>query len=418
LTTVFIGFFTLPFPSPAEGAASNERVAIVIAHRGASGLRPEHTLGAYELALEQGADFIELDLVPTRDGVLIARHENALAMVALDDEGAILREPGGTFRLIMQTTNVAEQEKFADRLTVKTVDDRRIGGWFSEDFTLEEIESLRARERIPDLRPQNRLYDDQFTVPTLEGVIDFVERWEQRTGQRPGLYLEIKHPTYFLHEGRYVDGAPIGIDLGASLLGTLQARGFVAADRVFIQAFEVAPLITMKEEMRSKGMDLPLIQLFGDVTNQRFRAAPRDLVFNAGRGATEIYGELEALIEGGINPSISYAELATPAVLAYMARRYATGIGPTRNNILPNEASGGEFGPLLADALNAGLVVHPYTLRAERVFLIEYQGRLLSVVEEARLMLKGGVDGFFIDQPAEGRKAVDGFHPQVDGFQP
>ena len=158
---------------------------IVIAHRGASGERPEHTLAAYELAIEQGADYIEPDLVLTRDGVLIARHENALAIVD-DVSGA----------LVEATTNVHTLPRFADRRATKTIDGKRLTGWFSEDFTLAEIKSLRARERIPRERPGNRAYDDQYEIPTLQEVIDLAQAKSAALGRTIGIYPETKHPSY------------------------------------------------------------------------------------------------------------------------------------------------------------------------------------------------------------------------------
>jgi glycerophosphoryl diester phosphodiesterase len=408
--TVVAGAAVLP-----AAAAATDPAPLVIAHRGASGLRPEHTLAAYELALTQGADFIELDLVASGDGTLIARHENLLAAVVLDEQGGIVRASGGEPRVRWQTTDVASRPEFADRLMVKQVDGRRMGGWFSEDFTAAEIASLRARERMPEVRPGNRLHDDRYGIPTLEEVVALVRDFERRTGSRPGLYIEIKHPTYFLHEGRRRDGAPIDLDLGLGLLDELSRLGFVGSQRLFIQCFEVAPLLAIKAQLAVRALDIPLIQLFGDIFNLRYRAAPRDLIYHAREGSLDRYGELATLVPGGLTGELSYAELATPAVLEFMARRYAAGIGPPVHNVLLteiDEAVGrprftGEVGRLLKDARAAGLLVHPYTLRAEARFRLLYQGRPLGVTEEALLLLDAGANGFFIDQPDQGRLAVD-----------
>jgi glycerophosphoryl diester phosphodiesterase len=311
------------------------------------------------------------------------------------------------------TTDVAGREEFADRLTVKAVDGRAVGGWFSEDFTLAEIRRLKAVERMPALRPQNVAFDGRFGVPTLEDVIHFLRSTELR--QPPGLYIELKHPTYFRHEGRRLDGEPIAIDLGERLLETLLAGDFVDPARVYIQCFEVAPLIELKDRMAAAGLSLPLIQLLGDVTNRRYRAIPRDVAFNAARGETGVYGDLDRLIPGGITAETSYAELATPEGLGFMARRYAAGIGPNRFNVLdlrPGE-NGPEFTgaltPLLEQAVTAGLAVHPWTLRAEPQFLVRQGSEVLTVAQEVRLLLTNGAGGFFIDQPALGRAAVDEF---------
>lgn len=390
---------------------------IVIAHRGASGFRPEHTLSAYELALDQGADFIELDLVATSDGALIARHENALAVVELDDEGRIVRAVDGRPVLREATTDVAERKEFAQRLTVKMIDGRPVGGWFSEDFRLAEIQTLKARERMPALRPANRRYDDTEGVPTLADVVAMMAAREVQTNARPGLYLELKHPTYFLVEGRTLAGEPIGTDLVQLLLDELVRLEFTNPRRLYLQCFEVAPLMDLKARMEVRGLDLPLIQLFGDVHNRRYRAAPRDIVYYAGRGDAGRYGELARFVEGGLTAEISYADLATPEVLAFISRRYASGIGPPRQNVLkvvPGLNGGaweftGAMEPLLAHAQHSGLVIHPYTLREEAPFLFQFQGRRLSIAEEARVLLEAGVNGFFIDQPARGRAAVDAF---------
>ncbi|RMF09035.1 MAG: hypothetical protein D6773_02095 [Alphaproteobacteria bacterium] len=206
---------------------------IVIAHRGASAQRPEHTLAAYQLALVQGADYIELDLVATADGELIARHENALATVELDGRGRILRDEFGRPRILEATTDVALHAGFADRLAVKQVDGRRVGGWFAEDFLASEIGELRARERLPELRPVSAVHDDRYGIPTLAEIIDLVTAWSDHSGARPGLYIELKHPTYYLHEGRRLDGRPIGTDLGAALLDQLTAASFTDPERLY-----------------------------------------------------------------------------------------------------------------------------------------------------------------------------------------
>ncbi|MGE0621751.1 MAG: glycerophosphodiester phosphodiesterase family protein [Pseudomonadales bacterium] len=417
LLAVFSGFFALAAAAEAGPDKALNGVAaspLVIAHRGASGQRPEHTPAAYELALVQGADFIELDLVATRDGVLVARHENALAMVALDETGNIRRDSNGRPEILEATTNVAELEAFADRLTVKRIDGRRVGGWFSEDFTRAELAVLRARERLPGLRPASALYDDQEPIPTLADAIDLVRRAEHQEGRRAGLYIELKHPTYFAADGDHLDGTPIGLDLAGTLLDELVRAGFTDPGRLFLQCFEVAPLIELKDRMRSRDLHIPLIQLYGDVTNRRYRSAPWDMIYRARRGTTAVYGELVSLLDGGVTESITYAELSTPEVLEFLRRRYAAGIGPVRDNVLevlPDADGGnGTIGTATTrffdNARAAGLLVHPYTLRAETVFLFRRDGRPLPVAAEAAALLEAGVNGFFIDQPDEGVLAV------------
>ncbi len=313
---------------------------IIIAHRGASGLRPEHTLAAYDLAIDQGADFIEPDLVPTKDDQLVARHEN---------------EIGGT-------TDVASHPEFAGRRTTKTIDGQQVTGWFTEDFTLAELKTLRARERLPQLRPGNAAYDGRFAIPTLPEIIALAKRRSAETGRTIGIYPETKHPTYF---------ARIGHPTDARLVAALQAAGWDRADApVFIQSFEVANL------RRLHGLTtVRLIQLMDA------QGGPAD-------GAVA-----------------SYAAMTTPAGLAEVAH-YAWGIGPNKSMVAG--------GPLVADAHAAGLKVHPWTYRAENYFLPAAFRRGDSpaahgdVVGEIRSALDAGVDGFFTDYSAAGREARDG----------
>ncbi|HVJ01046.1 MAG TPA: glycerophosphodiester phosphodiesterase [Sphingomonas sp.] len=315
---------------------------IVIAHRGASGERPEHTLLSYQLAIEQGADFIEPDLVPTKDGVLVARHENEIS----------------------GTTDVAAHPEFASRKTSKTIDGEQVTGWFTEDFTLAELRTLRARERLPQLRPGNTRYDGQAEIPTFDEVIALAKRASQETGRTIGVYPETKHPSYF---------ASIGLPLEARLVDALAKAGWDRADApVFIQSFEVDNLKQLKTMTR-----VPLIQLMSAKGGPADGAAP------------------------------GYAAMATPAGLREIAR-YAYGIGPERAMILP---ASGTPTSLIADAHAAGLKVHPWTFRAENFFLSPAyrqgpnpadHGRL---AEEIRYFIGLGVDGFFSDYPYIGVSA-------------
>ena len=201
---------------------------VVIAHRGASGQRPEHTLESYRLAIEEGADYIEPDLVMTRDGALIARHEN---------------EIGGT-------TDVAQHPEFAGRRRTQIIDGESMSGWFTEDFTLSEIKTLRARERLPGLRPQNTAYDGRFTVPTFDEIMQLANEANRQRATRPkiGVYPETKHPAHF---------AGIGLPQEAAVLGTLQRFGYAAeGSPVFIQSFDPANLRQLRGMTR-----LPLVQL-------------------------------------------------------------------------------------------------------------------------------------------------------------
>ncbi|WP_448502029.1 glycerophosphodiester phosphodiesterase [Sphingomonas sp.] len=329
--------------SPAQdGAMSNAQSRarpIVIAHRGASGERPEHTLAAYDLAIEQGADFIEPDLVPTKDGVLVARHENDIS----------------------DTTDVAERPEYAGRRTSKTIDGVEHTGWFTEDFTLAELKTLRAKERLPLLRPENARFDGQFDVPTLAEVIALAKRRSAETGRVIGIYPETKHPTYF---------AAIGLPLEDALLAELKAAGWDSADApVFIQSFEVDNLKALAKRTKVR-----LVQLVAS------SGGPAD-------GA-----------------HTSYADMLTPEGLRAIAA-YASGLGPEKPLVID---SNGSATPLVADAHTAGLVVHPWTFRAENTFLPasdrtgvdpRAHGRL---AEEIARHLSAGVDGFFTDFPYAG----------------
>jgi len=412
--------FYLPIWALVMGSVSTvkrvgaARDVIVIAHRGASGFRPEHTLEAYRVAILQGADFIEPDLVPTRDGFLIARHENELS----------------------GTTDVAERPEFAGRKTVKVIDGVSVTGWFSEDFTLAEIKRLRARERIPDVRPRNTRFDGRFEVPTFDEIIDLVQAMERVTGRKVGIYPETKHPTYFAKEGTLLDGRPIHRSIGRMLIDRLCANHFTDSERIFIQSFEFESLLELRNEiMPAAGLDLPLVQLYGDVTGAYIQptsnfSRPYDMVFNASHGADlrAIYGDLADLVEGGITPTTGYGHLLSREVIEFIGRTYAGGIGLWKESFLrrlpidpPVDANRdgvaevrtqltGEVSPCLSIALEAGLLVHPYTLRAEERFLtLHPNGAPQSIIGEILQLLGLGVSGFFIDQPIEGVKGRELF---------
>jgi glycerophosphoryl diester phosphodiesterase len=324
---------------------------IVIGHRGASGYRPEHTLEAYRVAIAFGADYIEPDVVSTKDGVLVARHENEIS----------------------ETTDVASRAEFADRRTTKVIDGREMTGWFTEDFTLEELKTLRAIERLPELRQENTLYDGRSEVPTLREVLDLA-RWEgRRAGRTVGVYIETKHPSYF-------DG--IGLSLEEPLVADLHAAGL---DRrtapVFVQSFETGSLRDLATMTQ-----VPLVQLLGG------RGGPAD------------------------RPDTSYDELANEAGLREIAG-YADGIGPDKNRVIPRTADGrlGEPTSLVADAHAAGLLVHPYTFRNENVFLPVDLRRGANPADygdafsEYQAFFEAGIDGLFSDNPDTAVAARDAF---------
>jgi len=321
---------------------------IVIAHRGASGERPEHTIGAYALAIDQGADFIEPDLVSTSDGVLVARHENEIS----------------------ETTDVASHPEFADRKTTKVIDGQSLTGWFTEDFTLAELKTLRARERLPQLRPANTTYDGTWDIPTLDEIITLVQRREKETGRRIGLYPETKHPGHF---------RKLGLPLEEPLVATLAKAGYDgAADPVFIQSFEVDNLKRLNAMT-----ELPLIQLMA-----------------------ASYGPPD-------QPGVTYAAMSTPDGLAEIAR-YADGVGLEKAMVIPRSADGKLAAPtgIVADAHAAGLKVHVWTFRRENYFLpAEFKTGESPVAPgnvgaEIRAFIATGIDGLFSDNVAEAVAAV------------
>lgn len=325
-----------------ESAIPPSPAPIVIAHRGASGERPEHTLAAYELAIDQGADFIEPDLVLTKDGVFVARHENDIS----------------------DTTDVASRPEFKGRKTSKTIDGVKHSGWFTEDLTLAELKTLRAKERLPLLRSANRKYDGKFEIPTLREIIALAKAATARTGRTIGIYPETKHPSYF---------AGIDLPMEARLVAELKAAGWDRADApVFIQSFEVNNLKALKQMTQ-----VPLIQLIDA------EGGPAD----------------------GAQPS--YAEMLTPEGLKAVAG-YAAGIGPHKSLVVTND---GTLTPLVADAHAAGLKVHPWTFRAENFFLPSGLRVGLNPAGHGRLddeisrHIAAGVDGFFTDFPYAGVKA-------------
>ncbi len=363
---------------------------LVIGHRGASGERPEHTLEAYKLAIEQGADFIEPDLVATKDGILVARHENEISV----------------------TTDVAERPEFSDRKTTKIIDGKEVTGWFTEDFTLEELKTLNARERLPGLRG-TEFDDDGLKIPTLTEIIDLVKQVEAETGQQIGIYPETKHPTYFASEGTRLDGEKININLGQTLIDTLVESDFTDADRIYIQSFEVGNLKELNDTiMPDAGVDIPLVQLIGG------SGAPYDLI--------------------ATGDSRTYTDLATPEGLTEIAT-YADGIGPSKRRILPaatvdengdgnpDDINGdgkisdadrfiGEPTTLIEDAHAAGLIVHTYTLRSDDFYLSpSYNG---NPQQEYEQLVQLGVDGFFTDFPLDGIQVVDAIvAPEVQSPQ-
>jgi glycerophosphoryl diester phosphodiesterase len=316
---------------------------LIIGHRGGSGYRPEHTLASYQLAIGLGAAYVEPDLVSTRDGFLVARHENEISA----------------------TTDVSHHPEFANRKTTKVVDGIALTGWFTEDFTLSELKTLRATERIPQLRQENTIYDGRYQIPTLQEVIDLAVRKSRETGRRIGIYPETKHPTYF---------DSIGLSLEEPLVRTLRHNRLTGKNApVFVQSFETTNLKELSELI-----DVRLVQLIAGT------GAPYDLV---AKGDPRTYGDLAK--------AAGLREIAT----------YADGIGPDKNLVVPRDPAGFLLAPtaLVRDAHGAGLIVHPYTFRNENFFLPadfkqgDNPADYGDPLAEYDLFFSLGVDGLFSD---------------------
>ena len=404
---------------------------VVIGQGGASSTNIDNTLESYQAAIEQGADAIEFDLVATKEGVLIAREDNVLANVEIDEAGNIIFDEnnnpiltGGAAR---ETTNVADLEQFADRLTVKEINGEFVGGWFSEDFTLEEIKQLRAREPIANLRPQNEEFNDQFEIPTLEEIIDLVETTEAETGNQINLYPKIVNPTYFAKEGTFLNGEPIDISVNQQLIDTLVDNEFTDPNRVYIQSFEVETLIELQNQIMPEAeVDLPLIQLFDDSIGTL--SVPYDIVYNfsdTSDANPEIYSNFP--IE--INADTSYEDLADAEVLQYISNAYAEGIGvPVESifersfNIDENDELSfttqvtGETSPVVEQAQDAGLLVYALNLRPERPTpILESDGQTPRALEtDIEDLIRLGVDGFTISSPDIGNQVRDEVVAELD----
>ncbi len=345
-----------------ESSLAADSRPFVIAHRGASGYVPEHTLAGYFIAIQQGADYVEPDLVISRDGALLARHEN---------------EIGGT-------TDVASHPEFAARKVTKKIDGESVTGWFTEDFTLAELKTLRARERLPELRKANARYDGEFSIPTFDEVLDLVTAADAQRAAiaraaglppppRIGVYPETKHPSYF---------ASLGLHFDEQMLEALNRHGYSKRnDPICLQSFEVANLKALRRRT-----DLPLVQLVAP-TGQPF-----DFTL-AGDKRT-------------------YLDLMTDAGLAEIAT-YADAIGPHKWMVVQFGPEGRKDTGLARRARAAGLGIHVWTLRAENEFLppeLRSSGDAAAhgdLNAEIRALLDAGITGFFSDQPDLAVRARD-----------
>ena len=317
-------------------------VPTIVAHRGASGHRPEHTFGSYQLALDMGADVIEQDLVPTKDGHLVCRHEP---------------EIGGT---------------------TKTVDGKKLTGWFTEDFTLAELRTLRAKERLPEVRQHNTVYDGRWEVPLFEDVLKWARREGERRGRPVWLHIETKHPTYF---------RKLGLELEPRLAKLLREYGRDRKDSPnFVQSFEPSSIKKLKGLVSCPG-----VCLLDALDTQ-----PYDFV------------------EAGDPRTV--ADLVKPEGLAWMAE-FADGIGPWTDLVIPTKEDGGLAEPttLVRDAHAQGLILHPYTMRNENVHLpADFRkgtddADWGDVFGAFRTYLETGIDGIFTDFPDTGLLAVEEF---------
>ena len=328
--------------APSANDAKTVAGPLVMGHRGASGYRPEHTLASYELAARMGADFIEPDVVSTKDHVLVVRHENEIS----------------------GTTDVAVHPEFAARRATKTVDGVAVTGWFTEDFTLAELKTLRAVERLPAVRQENTLYNGRWPVPTLQEVFELRARLSKELGRTVGIIPETKHPTYF---------KSIGLPLEGKLVEMVRSFNLDKAKApIVIQSFELNNLVELRQ---TYGLKAP--EVF--------------LTSTSGKG----FGDTQ-----------TYAELLTAAGLKTISA-WVNSIGPDKNQVIPRTADGSLGVPtsLVSDAHAASLTVVPYTFRAENQFLPTNlrvgtnPNDFGQAITEDVTYMRTGIDGLFCDQP-------------------
>nr|WP_239479203.1 glycerophosphodiester phosphodiesterase [Lichenicola cladoniae] len=347
-------------PSLAQAERPLAPKVLVIGHRGASALRPEHTLASYAKAIADGADFVEPDLVITKDGVLVARHESN----------------------ITETTDVALHPEFASRRTTRTVDGQASTGWFTIDFTLGELKTLRARERMPLIRPRNARYDGMFDIPTFEEIIDFVAAESAARGREIGLIPELKSTPFFRSAGLPTE------DVFVRIIG---AHRYTGTGPLEVQSFYGDSLRMVRDRIGRSHSNIRLMQLLAS-SSIRFPA------------------------KSGNGDATGFADMMSPKGLAEIAT-YADVIGPDIRSVIPLDATShlGAPATLVHDAHAAGLLVHPYTFRPENHFLpADFRNQAGDTtrnpdgsVAEIQRYIDTGIDGFFTDDPAIGRRAVD-----------
>lgn len=327
--------------------ASECKDIMVIGHRGASGYVPEHTVGGYLLAIAMGADYIEPDVVMTRDKQLVSLHDNELS----------------------STTDIEQHEEFASRYKTQFLDGAPMSGWFTEDFTLEELKTLRTTERIPSIRPGNARMNKTFTIPTLQEIINLVKSMESYERRVIGICPEIKHSTHFKR---------LGLPIEQQLVETLHRNGYVGRDApVLIQSIEVNNLKQLKRMTKIR-----LLQLYDSK-------------------------ELRPYDQVVMGSNLTYGDMATPKGLKKVAK-YAYAVGPDKSYVIPRDESGrlGSATSFVSDAHEAGLFVAPYTFRAENEFLpLEFRSSDPAMsargnfAGELLAFFDAGIDGLFADQP-------------------
>ncbi len=331
----------------------------VIAHRGASAWLPEHTLAAYARAIEDGADFIEPDLVLTRDGVLVARHDVELS----------------------RSTTIAAVARFGARRTRKLVDGEIVEGWFCDDFTLAELRELRAREPMPDIRSID--HDGLHAIPTFDEIIELAASESGRRSRKIGIIPELKNSTWFHARG---------MDPERAILASLRGSAFLREAPFAIQSFEVSNLKALHESIGGQA-NILLVQLIGEADQLPF----------------------DRLMAGETDHN--YTSMLTPGGLLEISR-YADVVAANARSIIPWETMGemGQAPSWIACAHAVGLRVHCWTLRPENSFLPPHlrcgdnpaTRCETGSIEQMRALIRVGVDGLFTDDPALGRRAVDG----------
>ena len=347
-------------PGMAQARLDPKAAPVVYAHRGASALYPEHTLAAYARAIADGADFVEPDLVCTKDGVLVARHENA----------------------ITDTTDVATRAAFAGRKTRKTIDGQVMDGWFVSDFTFAELKTLRATERLPKMR--GTASDGQFQLVSLEEMIDFVAAESAARGRVIGLIPELKHSTWF---------SAAGLALEERLVSTLNAHAYTRRAPVTVQSFETANLKGLRKTLgRSTHIRLAQLVVAG--------------------GRSDALRPADVALSGG---SLTYGEMVGQRGLREIAA-YADVVAPISRAVIPLGADErlGKPTTLVADAHRAGLQVVAWTFRPENAFLAaDFRNDAgpnarneAGSIAEMRRYLETGIDGLFSDDTALARRAI------------